>query len=155
MDAMGNRTAEQVFAPANTLAQSRSRVFSSLNRLFQELGSLNQTTEYGYDNQGNVTSVKDPLNRVTSNQYDALNRLKQVTDPGLGVRSTGTTASTPSFRCRIRVPWSPATPWMALAISRRRPARTRATPLMSTMPPAMSLRGPTPRDRRRRTPTTH
>ena len=82
---MGNRTAEQVFDPANTLAQSRSRVFSSLNRLFQELGSLNQTTEYGYDNQGNVTSVKDPLNRVTSNQYDALNRLKQVTDPGLGV----------------------------------------------------------------------
>ena len=84
LDAMGNRTAEQVFDPANTLAQTRTRVFSNLNRLFQELGSLNQTTEYGYDSQGNVTSVKDPLNRVTSNQYDALNRLKQVTDPGLG-----------------------------------------------------------------------
>lgn len=85
LDAMGNRTAEQVFDPANTLAQTRTRVFSNLNRLFQELGSLNQTTEYGYDSQGNVTSVKDPLNRITSNQYDALNRLKQVTDPGLGV----------------------------------------------------------------------
>lgn len=85
LDAAGNRTLEQVFDPANTLAQTRSRVFSNLNRVFQELGSVNQTTEYGYDNHGNVTSVKDPLNRVTSNQYDALNRLKQVTDPGLGV----------------------------------------------------------------------
>jgi YD repeat-containing protein len=82
---MGNRTAEQVFDPLNSLAQTRSRVYSNLNRLFRELGAVNQITEYGYDNQGNVTSVKDPLLRITSNQYDALNRLKQVTDPALGV----------------------------------------------------------------------
>jgi YD repeat-containing protein len=85
LDAMGNRTLEQVFDPASALAQKRSRVYSSLNRLFQELGAQNQTTEYAYDNQGNVVSVKDPLNQVTSNQYDALNRLAQVTDPNLGV----------------------------------------------------------------------
>jgi YD repeat-containing protein len=85
LDAMGNRTLEEVRDPANALAQKRSRVYNALNRLFQELGAQNQTTEYGYDDQGNVTSVKDPLLRVTSNQYDALNRLKQVTDPGLGV----------------------------------------------------------------------
>lgn len=85
LDAMGKRTAEEVFDPAGTLVQKRSRVYSSLNRLFQELGALNQTTEYGYDNQGNVTSIKDPLNRITTNQYDVLNRLKQVTDPALGV----------------------------------------------------------------------
>jgi YD repeat-containing protein len=85
LDAMGNRTLEQVRDPANTLAQTRSRVYSSLNRLFQELGAQNQTTEYAYDNQGNVVSVKDPLNHVTANQYDALNRLAQVTDPNLGV----------------------------------------------------------------------
>src|SRR6266568_3596188 len=78
LDAMGNRTQEQVFDPANALAQTRSRVYNSLNRLFQELGAQNQTTEHGYDDQGNVTSVKDPLNHITSNQYDAL---KQVTDP--------------------------------------------------------------------------
>jgi YD repeat-containing protein len=89
LDAMGNRTKEEVFDPLNTLAQTRSRVYSSLNRLFQELGATNQTTEYGYDNQGNVTSVKDPLNRTTANQYDALNRLKQVTDPNLGVTQYG------------------------------------------------------------------
>ena len=85
LDAMGNRTQEQVFDPGNSLAQTRGRVFNNLNRLFQEIGAASQVTEYGYDNQGNVTSVKDPLNRVTGNQYDALNRLRQVTDPGLGV----------------------------------------------------------------------
>jgi YD repeat-containing protein len=85
LDAMGNRTLEQVFDPASALAQKRSRVYNSLNRLFQELGAQNQNTEYAYDDQGNVVSVKDPLNHVTANQYDALNRLAQVTDPNLGV----------------------------------------------------------------------
>ncbi len=78
---MGNRTQEQVFDPASQLAQTRSRVFNNLNRLFRELGAQSQTTEYAYDDQGNVISVKDPLDRVTSNQYDALNRLRQVTSP--------------------------------------------------------------------------
>jgi YD repeat-containing protein len=89
LDAMGNRTAEQVFDPSNALAQARSREFNSLNRLSRELGAQGQSTEYTYDNQGNVVSVKDPLEKVTSNQYDALNRLKQVTDPGLGVTQYG------------------------------------------------------------------
>ena len=81
LDAMGNRQQEQVFDPSSALAQTRSRVYSNLNRLFQELGATNQTTEYAYDDQGNVLTVKDPLNRVTTNQYDALNRLRQVTSP--------------------------------------------------------------------------
>src|SRR5207247_1430538 len=60
LDAMGNRTLEEVRdpAPANTLVQTRSRVYDNLNRLLKELGAQNQPTEYGYDNQGNVKSVK-------------------------------------------------------------------------------------------------
>ncbi|MEA3195517.1 MAG: hypothetical protein QOD26_3850, partial [Betaproteobacteria bacterium] len=85
LDAAGNRTQEQVKDPASTLVQTRSRVYSNLDRLYQELGATSQTTEYTYDNQGNVLTVKDPLNQTTTNQYDALNRLKQVTDPGTGV----------------------------------------------------------------------
>jgi YD repeat-containing protein len=89
LDNMGNRTQEQVLDPANNLAQTRSRVFNALNRLFQEIGAAGQTTQYAYDNQGNVTSVADPLNHVTTNAYDALNRLAQVTDPNNGVTRYG------------------------------------------------------------------
>jgi YD repeat-containing protein len=88
LDAMGNRTQEQVFDPVNALAQTRSRVFNNLNRLFQEIGATGQTTQYAYDNQGNLTSVDGPLQGavdVTVNAYDALNRLRQVTDPNNGI----------------------------------------------------------------------
>jgi YD repeat-containing protein len=89
LDAMGNRTKEEVFDPAGALALTRSRVFDGLNRLAQEIGATSQTTVYAYDDQGNVTSVTDPLTHATSNQYDALNRLVRVTDPGLGVTQYG------------------------------------------------------------------
>ena len=88
LDAMGNRTQEQVFDPVNALAQAHSRVFNNLNRLFQEIGAVGQTTQYAYDNQGNLTSVDGPLAGtvdLTVNAYDALNRLRQVTDPNNGV----------------------------------------------------------------------
>jgi YD repeat-containing protein len=92
LDAMGNRKKEEVFDPANALAQTRSRVFNNLNRLFQEIGAQNQTTQYAYDNQGNLTSIDGPLAGTadtTTNAYDALNRLKQVTDPNGGVTQYG------------------------------------------------------------------
>jgi YD repeat-containing protein len=92
LDAMGNRTKEEVFDPANALAQTRSRVYNNLNRLFQELGAQSQTTTYGYDNHGNLTSIDGPLAGTadtTFNAYDALNRLKQVTDPNSGVTQYG------------------------------------------------------------------
>jgi YD repeat-containing protein len=89
LDNLSNRTQEQVFDPANALAQTRSRVFNALNRLFQDIGAAGQTTQYAYDNQGNVTSVADPLNHVTTNAYDALNRLAQVTDPNNGITKYG------------------------------------------------------------------
>jgi YD repeat-containing protein len=56
--------------------------------LFQEIGATGQTTQYAYDNQGNLTSVDGPLAStvdVTVNAYDALNRLRQVTDPNNGI----------------------------------------------------------------------
>ena len=89
LDLLGNRTKEDAFDPSNTLAQTRSRVYSSLNRLFREIGALGQTTEFTYDLQGNVISSKDPLNRVTANAYDALHRLTQVTDPANGTTKFG------------------------------------------------------------------
>jgi YD repeat-containing protein len=87
LDNIGNRTLEEVRDPLNALAQTRTRVFNSLNRLIQDIGALGQTTVYGHDNQGNVTSIDGPLagtGDTTANLYDALNRLIRVTQPGGG-----------------------------------------------------------------------
>jgi RHS repeat-associated protein len=96
LDAMGNRTQEDVRDPLNALAQTRTRVYDTLNRLFQEIGGTSpatQITQYGYDNQANLTQVvlangdADPLGNQRDMTYDALNRLRTVTDPKvLGVR---------------------------------------------------------------------
>ena len=84
LDAMGNRLEDLVYDPAGELAQKRNRVYDSLNRLFQELGAQGEATQFGYDDQGNVISVKDPLLRVTTNHYDALNRLVRSVDAAHG-----------------------------------------------------------------------
>ena len=78
----------------NSLAQTRSRVYNSLNRLFQELGAQSQTTEYAYDNQGNVTSVKDPLNTGHGEPVRRAESPEAGDRPGhWASRSTATTAS--------------------------------------------------------------
>jgi len=47
------------------------------------------TTTYGYDNNGNQTSITAPLGRDSTQSYDELNRLTQVTDPLNGVADYG------------------------------------------------------------------
>lgn len=84
LDAMGNRIQEEVYDASNTLNLSKRRVFDALNRLWQDIAAFNQnssaTTTYGYDANGNLKTVTDPLNRSTTFNYDALNRLSQSMD---------------------------------------------------------------------------
>ena len=89
LDAMGNRTAEDVYDPSNTLTQTRSHVFDGLNHLAQDIGAQNQTSNYSYDNSGNLTDASDPLSHTTTHAYDALNRLIQVIDPDYGMSYYG------------------------------------------------------------------
>lgn len=92
LDAVGNRTAERVYDPSNALTQTRTRVFDTLNRLSQEIGAAgtaNVTTTFGYDNNGNQTSIAAPLGRTTGQGYDEHNRLITVTDPLSGVTRYG------------------------------------------------------------------
>ena len=84
-DVMGNVTAIQVYNPSGTLVQTHSRVYNTLNELYQDVGAQNQTTTYTYDNNGNLKSVSDPLSHVTGYGYDALNRLATMTQPNQGV----------------------------------------------------------------------
>jgi RHS repeat-associated protein len=92
LDAMGNRTLEETRDPGGVLRATRSREYSNLNRLIKDIGGTNPTlqiTQYGYDNQGNLTSIDGPLtgapNDLSVLTYDAVNRLKDVTDPLSGV----------------------------------------------------------------------
>jgi YD repeat-containing protein len=92
LDAMGNRTAENVYDPSNTLHRTHARIFNALNQLYQDVnaaGTAAVTTTFGYDPQGNQSTVAAPLTRNTINAYDELNRLKQITDPGNGITKFG------------------------------------------------------------------
>jgi RHS repeat-associated protein len=92
LDAMGNRTKTEVFDPSGVLARKRSREYNALNRLIKDIGGANpamEITQYGYDNQGNLTNLTDPLNRTTSNGYDALNRLVSVIQPAPNAAGPG------------------------------------------------------------------
>ncbi len=80
LDAMGNRIQENVYDATSTLAQTKSRVFDMYSRLYQEIGAVNETTTYQYDNQGNLVTLTDPNGNNTANTYDALNRLAKITD---------------------------------------------------------------------------
>jgi RHS repeat-associated protein len=59
-----------------------------LNELYQDINAAGPfsgvTTTYGYDSNGNQTTINAPLTRNTTNAYDPLNRLTQVTDPAGG-----------------------------------------------------------------------
>lgn len=88
LDAMGNHTAENFYDPSGALARTHSRVYNSLNRLWKDIdaaGTTAVTTTYGYDNNGNQTTINAPLTRNTAHQYDELDRLTQITDPANGV----------------------------------------------------------------------
>lgn len=88
LDAMGNHTAENLYDPSGALTRTHSRAYNSLNQLWKDIdasGTAAVTTTYGYDNNGNQTTISAPLTRNTTNQYDELDRLTEVTDPANGV----------------------------------------------------------------------
>jgi RHS repeat-associated protein len=88
LDAMGNRVAENVYDPSNVLRRTHTRVFNAMNELYQEINAANTanvTTTFGYDSNGNQTSVAAPLARDSTQSYDELNRLSTITDPAAGL----------------------------------------------------------------------
>jgi len=81
LDLKGNRTREDVTGPSSQLVQTHSRLHDAVYRLQKDMGAQNQTTQYAYDLYSNRSSATDPLGRVTSYTYDALNRLATTTQP--------------------------------------------------------------------------
>jgi len=87
LDALGNHTADNAYDPTGVLHHTNTRVFNTLSELYQDVNAADTsavTTTYGYDGNGNQTSIAAPLSRNTAKAYDELNRLKQIIDPASG-----------------------------------------------------------------------
>jgi RHS repeat-associated protein len=68
-------------------ALARNNMTDSLTRAANDdciNGRSCNRTKYGYDSNGNQNSIAAPLSRNTTNAYDPLNRLSQITDPNSG-----------------------------------------------------------------------
>jgi RHS repeat-associated protein len=92
LDALGNHTADKSYDPSGTLHRNHTRVFNTLSRLYQDInaaGTAAVTTTLAYDSNGNPTAIDAPMSRNTGKQYDALNRLSQITDPNSGITQLG------------------------------------------------------------------
>ncbi|MBL4582359.1 MAG: RHS repeat protein, partial [Gammaproteobacteria bacterium] len=80
LDDMGNRTKTEIIDSGSTIVYSRSQTFDVLSRLKTIVGALNQTTEYEYDDNGNIIGKTDPLSVHTTYQLDSLNRVTTETN---------------------------------------------------------------------------
>ncbi|MGE0331756.1 MAG: DUF6531 domain-containing protein, partial [Ramlibacter sp.] len=102
LDAMGNRTREEVRDASGAIALVTARTINNLNKVAAIQGAAGQTTQLGYDANGEPISQTDPLNQTTrqtldglrrptattfadnqsaSQAWNALDQLTQVTDP--------------------------------------------------------------------------
>ncbi len=81
LDAMGNRTAEQITSGSGALTHSVTYVYDELGRMLNDVGASAQTQTYGYDANGNVLQVTDPNQHTSHRAYDALQRLVSEVDP--------------------------------------------------------------------------
>jgi RHS repeat-associated protein len=91
-DEQGNVIEKGYYDPANTRTNRKWFLYQATNHdmpglLFREINADDTYTQYGYDLEGNVTSVTDPNGNTTTYGYDALNRLVTVTQPGSVVTS--------------------------------------------------------------------
>ena len=74
LDAMGNRVREEVKDPAGNIALLTRRVVNQLNRVSSLQSASNQTTNIGFDLNGDAISQTDPLNQTTRQTLDGLRR---------------------------------------------------------------------------------
>jgi RHS repeat-associated protein len=78
LDPTGERMAETTKDPNGLVTRSLSREYDALGRLDLSHDAYAHTTDFGYDANGNQTSVEDPLGYETQQEYDALDRLKRT-----------------------------------------------------------------------------
>lgn len=72
---------EQVWIEVPTITQTAFLDYDELGRIRARRGNNGQIVRYGYDDNGNITTITDAANRVTTMEYDGLDRLIRSTDP--------------------------------------------------------------------------
>ena len=80
LDGMGNRTAEWINGADGSLAWSMARAVNAVNRTASTMQGGGQITSYGYDNNGEQTSMTNGL-QSTSYTLDALRRITAIHNP--------------------------------------------------------------------------
>jgi RHS repeat-associated protein len=68
-----------------TVERSNFTDYDELSRVRAQRGNNGQNVRFGYDDNGNVKTITDSLNKVTTLTYDALDRVVTSTDPLGGV----------------------------------------------------------------------
>ena len=90
-DAQGNVIEKGYYDSLGTLSNQKLFLYQDImgntmhtmpGLLFREINADDTYTEYSYDQKGNVNYVKDPRGHSTYYEYDSLNRLVTVTQPG-------------------------------------------------------------------------
>jgi YD repeat-containing protein len=79
-DAVGNPVEEWVYDPQRTLTRRHSRAPDALNRLERSVDAEGHATVYTYDDNDNLTVMRNPLGDIAQWSYDALDRLETSTD---------------------------------------------------------------------------
>jgi RHS repeat-associated protein len=79
LNAAGKREREEVFGATGVLVQSKSATFTPLGRLHHAIDAYNHHTIYSYDQNGNIVSIADPLNRIVQFRIDNFDRAEEVT----------------------------------------------------------------------------
>lgn len=85
LDNMSNVKKIEVFDKNNVGIRLNSKEYDSKNRLYKNIGALNQTNTYLYDANSNLTSNSDADNYLTTMGYDNLNRIFSITSPDQSV----------------------------------------------------------------------
>lgn len=79
LDAMGNRTREEVRGPSGAIARATQRTINALNRVVAIQGEMGQTVTLGYNANGEPTSQADALTHTTTWTLDGLGRQTTTT----------------------------------------------------------------------------
>lgn len=80
LDAMGNRTGEQILNSTGAIAWTTARTVNNINRLTAQTEGSNQTSTFGYDANGDRIRETNGLNQSTQFGLDGLRRVKTLTN---------------------------------------------------------------------------